>query len=450
MIPDTTIAAIATAVGHGAIAIVRLSGSQAFEIIDKLFVPKKPSTRLTHTLKYGHLIHNHKVIDEVMVSFFVAPHTYTKEHVVEINCHGGDTTATAVLELLMVHGAVHAEPGEFTKRAFLNGRIDLSQAEAVVELINASTKVHRELSLSLLSGGLSATITSLRTSLLSAIAALEVAIDYPEEGYFTGYDQVRDTLGPVQQQLVSLVNQSQNFEVLKNGLATAIVGRPNVGKSSLLNALLKEDRAIVTDIAGTTRDLITAPLHIGHVPIKLIDTAGLRETTDVVEQIGQARTKQAQATADLVLCVIDSTEPLTPADIDIIESVTTSRKLIIANKRDLHGQVVTEDLATYGQVVSISAQTGEGIKDLEQAIMGLYPDMDVSGELTMANGRQLTHLQQTQSYLELATQSMANQASEEFVSLDLTNAYLELGYVLGEALDESIIDKIFAEFCLGK
>lgn len=460
MIPDehATIAAISTAVGHGAISIVRMSGAQAFEIIAQLFVAKKTSAIKSHTIKYGHIVHKDKVIDEVMVSFFVAPHSYTTEHIVEINCHGGDTTATAILDLLIAHGAVHAGAGEFTKRAFLNGRIDLSQAEAVVGIINANTKVHRDMSVSLLAGGLSEQITALRTNLLSAIAALEVAIDYPEEEYFAGYDQVSETLAQVQGQVSKLITNSQNFDVLKNGLSTAIVGRPNVGKSSLLNALLREDRAIVTDIAGTTRDIITAPINIGHVPIQLVDTAGLRETADIVEQIGQERTKQAQERADLVLCVFDSSQPITPEDIAIIEGVQNTRKIIIANKQDLGSQLDTVLLEAHGQVegspppmvVTLSAQTGEGIVELEQAIMSLYPDIDVSGELTMANGRQLAHLQRVQNFIELANTSIGDMASEEFVSLDITNAYLELGYILGEEVDESIIDKIFAQFCLGK
>ena len=447
---ELTIAAISTPSGPGAISIVRISGCDALSIASNIFVPKKKKPIKSHTIVYGHIVHKDHIIDEVMVSFFLAPNTYTKEDIVEINCHGGNITAMAILNILIELGAFLSEPGEFTKRAFLNGRIDLTQAEAVIQLINANTHTHRDMAVNLLStGGLSKKINDLRHSLLSAIASLEVAIDYPEEEYFVGYENVLDIIEYLEKEIVHLTKQSENFNIMKNGILTAIVGRPNVGKSSILNFLLKEDRAIVTDIAGTTRDIITSPINIGYIPIQLVDTAGLRDTTDIVEQIGQQKTQQAIDSADLVLCVVDSSSKLTKTDIDIIESIK-AKKIIIANKSDLTIDFDIKNLEQYGKTVLISAKTGQGINELEQTIIGMYPDIDVTGQLAMANLRQLDNLNKSLKFLALSKTSINNNVSEEFVSLDLTNAYMELGYILGEEVDESIIDKIFKEFCLGK
>ena len=447
---DNTIAAISTPLGPGAISIVRISGSMALDILTKLFIQKTPAALKSHTVYYGYIKYKGQILDEVLVTLMLSPNSYTKEDVVEISCHGGNVCAESVLRSVIDSGAMLATPGEFTKRAFLNGRINLTQAESVIDIINATSNTAKHMAISILTGGLGSKVTNIRNNILSCIAALEVAIDYPEEGYFSNAQQILEEINNSLISINDIINASANYETIKQGVFVAVVGRPNVGKSSLLNALLNEDRAIVTNIPGTTRDTISAHLSIGHVPINLIDTAGIRQTTDKIEIIGQQRTNEAIQKADLVLAVFDISDNISPIDIDIIKSAAQKKLLIVGNKLDL-GQIAdTKWLTDYGKVIKISVEQNIGIEELKTAITDYYPETDIKSEIVMANMRHVECLQKTINFLSFAKQSIDLNQSEEFVSLDLTSAYTSLGEVLGEEITEDIIDKIFSEFCLGK
>lgn len=447
-----TIAAISTAIGEGAISIVRLSGASAVDILEKCFEKKhKNSDWVSHKLTLGLIKKDNKVLDEVMVAVMFAPNTYTKEHVVEINCHGGLTSARAILSLMLDNGAVLAEPGEFTKRAFLNGRIDLTQAEAVIDIIHATSNVARNLAVNMLQGKMGQMVRTVRGDILTSIAELEVAIDYPDEGYFTGHEKVKAVIDRSITEITAILDVSKWDNILKNGIDTVILGQPNVGKSSLLNTLLQEERAIVTDIPGTTRDLITASLNINSIPINIIDTAGIRATNDPIEKIGQELTFSKVDEADLVLIVIDGSKAVAPADLELIEKATDKNGIIIINKIDLNSKINIEHLKSYQKpIIEISAKENIGMEKLDAAISTFYPNTDVASELMVANMRHREYLLEALEALSIAKESMANDQSEEFVSMDLTSAYQSLGAILGEEVDEDIIDKIFSEFCLGK
>ncbi|MDU4556930.1 MAG: tRNA uridine-5-carboxymethylaminomethyl(34) synthesis GTPase MnmE, partial [Enterococcus faecium] len=376
-----TIAAISTPPGEGAISIVRLSGDQAVQLADKVYQSgnKRLSEVPSHTIHYGHIVDpkSNQLVDEVMVSVMRAPKTFTREDVVEINCHGGIVVVNQILQLLLREGARLAEPGEFTKRAFLNGRVDLSQAEAVMDLIRAKTDKAMGLALNQLDGNLSALIRSLRQEILETLAQVEVNIDYPE------YDDVEELTTKlllekaqmIQQRIQALLATSKQGKVLREGLSTAIIGRPNVGKSSLLNHLLREEKAIVTDIAGTTRDVIEEYVNVRGVPLKLIDTAGIRETEDVVERIGVERSRKALAEADLILLVLNQSEPLTAEDEQLLEATSGLKRIILLNKTDLPAQLEQEKLKKLIEnepVFSISVAKNDGLDRLESAISDLF------------------------------------------------------------------------------
>ena len=451
---NTTIAAISTPQGNGAISIVRLSGPAALNILAKIFVPATAGRKLTtHTIHYGTIQQDGALVDEVLVSIMLAPKTYTKEDVIEINCHGGNISATAVLNTALKNGATMAEPGEFTKRAFLNGRINLSQAEAVIDLINATSNTATTMALSQLAGGLGNQIKTIRQELLANIAALEVAIDYPEEDYFAGTEKIKNGLLKNSNLLQKLIDNSVGYSVMKQGLNIAIVGKPNVGKSSLLNTLLQQERAIVTDIPGTTRDTITEHAMIGQIPINIVDTAGLRETSDIVEKIGQERTGKAMEEAAFIFVLLDISVGIQDEDIEIIEKAkqTTSNVIIIANKTDIDtNKALPDKLKPYGDIVKISATTGQGLDRLKDVLLSHYPKVDVKGELVIANMRHIESLQRAKEFLSYSLESIDIGESEEFISLDITSAYKALGEILGDEVGEDIVDKIFSEFCLGK
>lgn len=427
-----TIAAISTPMGEGAIAIVRLSGPEAIQIADKIYKGPKGKTLSSvesHTIHYGHIVDrpSDRVVEEVMVSVLKAPRTFTREDVIEINCHGGIVTVNQVLQLALREGARLAEPGEFTKRAFLNGRIDLSQAEAVMDLIRAKTDRAMNVAMNQMEGRLSALVRRLRSEILETLAHVEVNIDYPE------YDDVEEMTHQilvekataVKKEIETLLRTSEQGKILREGLSTVIIGRPNVGKSSLLNSLVHEAKAIVTDIPGTTRDVIEEYVNVRGVPLRLVDTAGIRETEDIVERIGVERSRQVLKEADLILLVLNYSEELSEEDVKLFEAVEGMDVIVILNKTDLEPKIDTErvrELANGRPVVTTSLLKEEGINDLEEAIQSLfYTGAIESGDLTyVSNTRHITILQQAKRAIEDALSGIEQDVPIDMVQIDLT------------------------------
>ena len=443
---NKTITAISTATGPGAISIVRISGPMALFILEKVFKTKKNkkiNKFESHKIYYGHIVDENDIVDEVLVSVMLAPKTYTKEDVAEINCHGGNVSAMSILSVLIKNGAYMAEPGEFTKRAFLNGRINLSEAEAVIDIINARTNIARTLSLNVLNGSLGKKINNLRDKLLFAIATLEVAIDYPDEGYFTQIKEIEQITKDVLEGVEILLSSAKWESILKKGLDTVIIGRPNVGKSSLLNAIIGEERAIVTNIEGTTRDTITASANIDNIPLNIIDTAGIRETEDEIEKIGVELAVNKLNSADLILLVLDGASELTEKDKELLDIVSSKNHIVVLNKADLGTKI------TIKGAIEVSAYNKD-IENLHKEIRNKYLGEDINKEIVLINMRHKEALEKARETLIRAEESISLKSPEEFISLDLTESYEALGKVLGESVSESIIDKIFSEFCLGK
>ncbi len=461
MVSDT-ITAISTPVGEGAIAIVRMSGAEAFDIASKLFVSvsgKKIPEMKSHTIHYGHLVDpaSGNMIDEVMVTVLKGPNTFTKEDIIEINCHGGLVTVNRVLQLVLFNGARLAEPGEFTKRAFMNGRIDLSQAEAVIDLIRAKTDKAMAIALGQVDGRLSQMIRSLRLKILEVLAQVEVNIDYPE------YDDVgevshhllMDNATWVQQQIGLLLETAEQGKVLREGISTAIIGKPNVGKSSLLNSLIQENKAIVTDIPGTTRDVIEEYINIKGIPLKLIDTAGIRETDDVVEKIGVERSLSAIAQADLVLFVLNSSEPVSDEEITLLTSIHDKKVILVFNKSDLPSMISMgplADLMNQFTVIRTSALHHDGVSELESAIAELFLQGDVSSrDMTyVSNARHVALLHQASVSVQAALEAINAGVPIDIVQIDMVNAWESLGEIIGENVQDGLIDQLFSQFCLGK
>ncbi|MDQ0271964.1 tRNA uridine-5-carboxymethylaminomethyl(34) synthesis GTPase MnmE [Cytobacillus purgationiresistens] len=457
-----TIAAISTPMGEGAIAIVRLSGSQSFEIADLLFKGvggKRIKDVPSHTIHYGNIIDpkTEQIAEEVMVSVMKGPKTFTKEDVIEINCHGGLVSVNRVLQLLLTHGARLAEPGEFTKRAFLNGRIDLSQAEAVMDLIRAKTDRAMNVALGQMEGRLSKLIQKLRQEILEVLAHVEVNIDYPE------YDDVEEMTHHlllekaafVKKEVEQLLRTSQQGKILREGLSTVIVGRPNVGKSSLLNSLVHENKAIVTDIPGTTRDVIEEYVNVRGVPLRLVDTAGIRETEDIVERIGVERSRQVLKEADLILLVINYSDELTEEDINLFKAVEGMDVIVIVNKTDLE-QVINMDqvheLSQNHKLVTTSLLEDQGIDELEEAIASLFFAGAIeTGDMTyVSNTRHIALLNQALNAIDEAIQGVEMGTPIDIVQIDLTRTWELLGEITGDSVHESLIDQLFSQFCLGK
>ncbi|PSL98011.1 tRNA uridine-5-carboxymethylaminomethyl(34) synthesis GTPase MnmE [Bacillus subtilis] len=457
-----TIAAISTPMGEGAIAIVRLSGPEAIQIADKIYKGPKGKTLSSvesHTIHYGHIVDrpSDRVVEEVMVSGLKAPRTFTREDVIEINCHGGIVTVNQVLQLALREGARLAEPGEFTKRAFLNGRIDLSQAEAVMDLIRAKTDRAMNVAMNQMEGRLSALVRRLRSEILETLAHVEVNIDYPE------YDDVEEMTHQilvekataVKKEIEALLRTSEQGKILREGLSTVIIGRPNVGKSSLLNSLVHEAKAIVTDIPGTTRDVIEEYVNVRGVPLRLVDTAGIRETEDIVERIGVERSRQVLKEADLILLVLNYSEELSEEDVKLFEAVEGMDVIVILNKTDLEAKIDTErvrELANGRPVVTTSLLKEEGINDLEEAIQSLfYTGAIESGDLTyVSNTRHISILQQAKRAIEDALSGIEQDVPIDMVQIDLTRCWELLGEIIGDSVHESLIDQLFSQFCLGK
>ncbi|WP_461198908.1 tRNA uridine-5-carboxymethylaminomethyl(34) synthesis GTPase MnmE [Enterococcus sp. N249-2] len=455
-----TIAAISTPPGEGAISIVRLSGDQAIAIADRIFTSSKSLAEVpSHTIHYGHIIDpvEERLMDEVMLSVMKQPRTFTREDVVEINCHGGIVVVNQLLQLVLRQGARLAEPGEFTKRAFLNGRVDLSQAEAVMDLIRAKTDKAMNLAINQLDGNLSHLIRQLRQDILQTLAQVEVNIDYPE------YDDVEELTTRlllekaqmVKAQIESLLATAQQGKILREGLSTAIIGRPNVGKSSLLNHLLKEEKAIVTDIAGTTRDVIEEYVNVRGVPLKLIDTAGIRDTEDVVEKIGVERSRKALKEAELILLVLNQSERITPQDQQLLALTEGTRRIILLNKTDLPAQITSEELRSYitdEPVFSVSVLNNEGLDQLEQAIADLFfggktTDKDAS---YLSNTRHIALLENAAYSLSEVIEGIEAGMPVDLVQIDMTRCWDYLGEVVGDSVQDELITQLFSQFCLGK
>ncbi|ANK60610.1 tRNA uridine-5-carboxymethylaminomethyl(34) synthesis GTPase MnmE [Loigolactobacillus backii] len=454
-----TIAAISTPPGEGAISIVRLSGEQAVEVACKVFKGKDLHKVASHTINYGHIIDpkTHAVVDEVMVSVMLAPKTYTREDIIEINTHGGIVATNHVLQLLLSYGARMAEPGEFTKRAFLNGRIDLTQAESVMDLIRAKTDRAMQVAVDQLDGSLSHLIKGIRQDILDALAQVEVNIDYPE------YDDVEtvttkmlvEKATMVKQRIEDLLATANQGKVLREGLATAIVGRPNVGKSSLLNHLLHEDKAIVTDVPGTTRDVIEEYVNVRDVPLKLVDTAGIRATEDKVEKIGVERSRKAITAADLVLLVLNNSEPLTDEDNELLAATRNKKRLIILNKTDLPVKLDDQELkrqVAAEDIIAISALTTNGIDKLEERIADLFwGGIENSQSNTLVtNARQIGLLNQADQALDDVLKGINDGMPVDLVQIDMTRCWDLLGEITGDSYQDELLNQLFSQFCLGK
>jgi len=453
-----TIGAISTSIGEGGIAIVRISGDKAKDVVEKIFQAKNGQSikdMKSYTMKYGYIIdENNNHIDEVIVSFMKGPRSFTAEDTIEINCHGGVVATNKVLEQVIKQGVRIAEPGEFTKRAFLNGRIDLSQAEAVIDIINAKTDLSMKSALMQSEGLISKEIRVLREKLLSTIAHIEATVDYPEDDLeeVTSEMAIRD-LDIIKKEIKEFIETAEEGKILREGLSTVIVGKPNVGKSSLLNALTKENRAIVTDIPGTTRDVIEEYINISGIPIKIIDTAGIRETDDVVEKIGVERSRAKINDADLIILILDSSNELTEEDKEIINHISNKKYMILLNKRDLNSKITQKDLENINctNIYSISAKTGEGIDEVRTAIKDMFFKGEIStNNVIITNTRHKEALLRAYECIESAINTLNYTFAIDLASIDIRNAWTFLGEITGDSLEENIIDKIFKDFCLGK
>lgn len=453
-----TIAAIATAMSSSGIGIVRISGEEAVLVADRIFEMKnhkKLSEMPTHTIHYGHIHDEDEVIDEVMVLLMRGPKSYTREDTVEIDCHGGVYVMKRILETVIRHGARPAEPGEFTKRAFLNGRIDLSQAESVIDVIYSKNDFALKSSLSQLSGSVSEKIRDIRGTVLHEIAFIESALDDPEHISLEGYpEQLSEIVSGVADKIEKLLANSDNGKMLKEGISTVIVGKPNAGKSSLLNTLVGEEKAIVTDIAGTTRDVLEEQINLNGVLLNVIDTAGIRDTEDVVEKIGVERAKKYLKDADLVIYVVDTSTALDENDAEIMELLRDRHTIVLLNKSDLKQITTVEKVRKHldKTMIPISAKEQTGIDALEKEIKEMFFSGEVTfnDEVYITNIRQKTALQEALRSLKLVQQSIEDDMPEDFYSIDLMNAYEELGTIIGEAVEDDLVNEIFSKFCMGK
>lgn len=458
MINDT-IAGIATALGEGGVGIIRVSGQRAVHIVDSIFRGKqKLSTVASHTVTYGHVVDkDDHMIDEVLVPVFHKPRSYTMEDVVEIHCHGGIMPVRKVLEAVLDAGARLAEPGEFTKRAFINGRIDLSQAEAIMDLIRAKTDLSMQAAMSQINGSISKQVRDMRQSLLELIAHIEVTIDYPEHDVEeVTREQVLTTSQDVLNSVEQLLSNSEQGKILREGISAAIIGRPNVGKSSLLNALLHENRAIVTDIPGTTRDLLEEYINVRGIAVRIMDTAGIRTTEDVVEQIGVERSRKALEEADLVLLMLNTAESLSEYDKELMQAIAGKKAIILLNKMDLASAFSVEVLQQYIAypipIISISALHEQGIELLYNEIERLFINESFrnSDFSFVTNQRHIALLKSAKASIGDAIAGAENDLPIDIVAIDIRNSWETLGEILGESLGEGIIDQLFSQFCLGK
>ena len=454
----STIAAISTAPAAGGIGIIRLSGKDTFKIINKIFVPKNKQNIEEikgNTIKYGQIICDGKIIDEVLVSYFKAPKSYTTEDMCEINSHGGTLIVKKILEICLKNGATLAEPGEFTKRAFLNGRIDLAQAESVIDIINAKSNKEAEASVKQLEGYLSKEISEIRKEIMDLMVDIEASIDYPE--YDTPevtYSNSINVLEDVKQKLIKLSNSFENGKIIKDGISIAIIGRPNAGKSSLLNEILKEERAIVTEIEGTTRDTIEEQITIEGIPFKIIDTAGIRESEDKIEQIGIEKSRKAAENSDIVLAIFDISKPLNKEDLEILKVIENKKAIIVLNKMDLEVNNDTENkLKAEGKdVVMISAKENKGIEEIYSKLTNLFnlKEIEIDNTNVITNLRHKELLDCGRQNAEEAINALKNNLPVDIIAINIKEILENLGKITGETVSEDIIKSIFAKFCLGK
>lgn len=451
----STIVAISTSPGIGGIGIIRMSGENCFEILDKFFMPKNKTAIKGYTMKYGNIVDNSKnVVDEVLVSFFLAPKSYTTENMCEINSHGGMPIMNKILEICLKNGAILAEPGEFTKRAFLNGRIDLSQAEAVVDIINSKTEKESKIAVEQLAGNLSEKIQNIRQKIVSLLADIEVTIDYPE------YDveevtesKISHVLEEIDKLLDELEKSFLNGKILKEGIKVAIIGKPNAGKSSLLNLILNEERAIVTDIEGTTRDSIEEFINIDGVPLKIIDTAGIRNAKDEVEKIGVEKSLKISEESDIVLAIFDISKELDDEDRKILEIIKEKNAIILLNKIDLEKNLNLTEIRDSGKkIIEISVKNKKGVENLYSEISNLFNlnAIAVDGETIVSNNRHKSLIMNAHNNLEKAQEIMEQNLPIDIISSYLKEIIEELGKITGESVTEDVINEIFSKFCLGK
>lgn len=457
-----TIAAIATAMTNSGIGIIRISGEDAFTVIDRIYQSKNGKKKLSeeksHTVHYGYIVDDtkeNKIIDEVMVLIMRAPNTYTREDTVEIDCHGGVLVMQKILDTVVCHGARPAEPGEFTKRAFLNGRIDLTQAESVMDVISSKNEFALKSSISQLQGSLQKEIKELREKIIYEIAFIESALDDPEHINIDGYGQKLKTVAEeCKERIEHLLDTADNGKILKEGIDTVIVGKPNAGKSSLMNVLLKKERAIVTDIAGTTRDVLEEQMNLNGITLNIIDTAGIRDTEDIVEKIGVDKAKDYLVNADLIIYVVDSSTPLDENDEKIMEMIKDRTALVLLNKSDLDTVTTEEMIASHldQKIIKVSMKENQGVDELENAIKELFfhGKVELNDEVYITNARHKAALSNAKDSLNIVLDSIAMEMPEDFYSIDLINTYEELGNILGESLGEDLVNEIFSKFCTGK
>lgn len=450
---NDTIAAISTSLGIGAISIIRVSGKDSIKIVNSIFEGEDLMKVPSHTIHYGFIIEKNKKVDEVLVSIMKAPKTFTTENIVEINCHGGIATTNKILEILLNKGARLAEPGEFTKRAFLNGRIDLTQAESVMDLINAKTDIAKDMALDGVLGGVSSLIKDLRKDIVKILTNIEVNIDYPEyqDEIEVTRDLIEENLYKYKNKINTILEEVKIGQLIKNGIKTLIIGKPNVGKSSLLNRLLNEEKAIVTDIAGTTRDIVEGNINIDGIALNIIDTAGIRNTKDKIEKIGVDKTKKLIPEADLILFVFNNNEKITKEEQDLLNNIKDKNIIIIINKTDLK-QKINIDLFKNNEIIKISIKNNEGIKELKEKIKEIFNLEKIkTKELTyLSNARQISILKEINDIIYNIEKDLKNNIEVDIIEIDLKKIWALLGEIIGETFDEQIIEEMFKNFCLGK
>lgn len=466
---NDTIAAIATGMNQGGIGVIRVSGENSIKVVDSVFIPKKKGKEVrnlsSYTAAYGNIVEynelnysddkGYKIIDEVIVLVMKAPASYTKEDVVEIDCHGGMEVMKSILHLLIKNGARIAQPGEFTKRAFLNGRIDLSQAESVMDLISAKNELAAKTAISQLKGSLKNKIVELRDILIHKIAFIESALDDPEHYSLEGFSKELDKeLIQTEEEIYHLIKTADDGKIMKEGIKTVILGKPNAGKSSVLNIMIGKNRAIVTDIEGTTRDTLEEYISINGIPLNIIDTAGIRETKDIVEKIGVEKSLEVMEEADLILYIVDSSVPLDENDKIIMEKIKNKQVIVLLNKTDLNMVVSNEDILCYidKPIISISAKENQGFEKFYHLLNEefFHGNLNYNDEIYITNMRHKEALEQAVYSIDMVRKSIADDMPEDFLSIDLMDAYEKLGYIIGESVEDDLVETIFREFCMGK